>query len=187
MRFGREHTLDLRASLPTGAEAARRTEAFLRERQVAGSHECLVITGRGNQSAGGVAVVKPAVERLLAQLRRRGVVQGWQEHNPGAFVVTPAPLRALFDAPRRHGEGPRAATRDPGPLEGLESATRAALRRLAIRALHALGAPADDAFVHDEMQRQFALLAAAIPPSPDREVRLRAATDRILDELDDAE
>lgn len=187
LRFGRDNMLDLRTSLPTAAEASRRAETFLRERQVTGATECLIVTGRGNQSAHGVPVVRPAVERVLARLRRRGVVEGWQEHTPGSFVVMPASLRALFEAPRRHGERERAVERDPVALEGLESATRRALRRLAIRSLQALGAPTEESFVEDEMQRQFALLASAIPPSPDRDVRLRAAADRAFDELDEAD
>src|SRR3989304_6999857 len=101
LRFGRENTLDLRSSLPTGAEAAHRAELFLRERQVASAPEVLVITGRGNQSADGVPVVRPAVAAVLARLRRQGVVAGWQEHTPGSFVVTPAPITALLEAPRR--------------------------------------------------------------------------------------
>ena len=104
LRFGRQNTLDLRSSLPSGPEAARRAEAFLRERQVAQSREVLVITGRGNQSEGGVAVVRPTVVAALSRLRRLGVVDGWQEHTPGSFVVTPALITALFEAPRRRRE-----------------------------------------------------------------------------------
>ncbi len=192
LRFGREQTLDLRSSLPSGPEAARRAESFLRERQVAGSREVLVITGRGNQSADGVAVVRPAVAGILARLRRVGVVAGWTEHTPGSFAVTPAPITALFEAPRRAGAARSDATHapmdvDPAGLAGLEPSTRAALRALAIRALHALGVPADEPFVHDEMARQFAVLCQSIHPGPARDAHLRAAARQALDELDDAE
>jgi len=185
LRFGRENALDLRSSLPTGAEAAARAEAFLRERQMAGAGEVLVVTGRGNQSEGGVPVVRPAVARVLKAMRRTGVVSNWQEHTPGAFVVTPAPISALFEAPRRHRDASAEAPADPEALAGLDGATRRVLRDLAIRALDALGAPAGDSFVQDEMVRQFSLLGRSIPPGRDQERRLRAAAAVALDELDD--
>ena len=46
-RFGAERTLNLRASFPTAAEATRRADLWLRERQMAKAGEVLVITGRG--------------------------------------------------------------------------------------------------------------------------------------------
>lgn len=187
LRFGRENTLDLRTSLPTGIEAAQRAEAFLRERQVASVREVLVITGRGNQSAQGVPVVRPAVAAVLARLRRAGVVEAWREHSPGSFVVTPAPVSALFAVPRRHGDDIAPDVVDAAAFAGLSRATQQVLRRLAIRSLEALGAPADASFVHDEMQRQFSALGHAIPDGPDREARLRAAATAALEELDDAE
>lgn len=185
VRFGRENMLDLRSSLPTAAEAIHRSELFLRERQVTGADAVLIITGRGNQSADGVPVVRPAVEKVLARLRRAGVVAQWSEHTPGSFVITPAPLRALFEAPRRHREAPRHVAVDPSVLTGLEQGTRDVLRQLAIRTLHALSAPAEDSFVQDEMQRQFGVLSAAVAAGPDREARLCAAARRVLDEMDD--
>lgn len=187
LRFGRENSLDLRSSLPSGIEATRRAEAFLRERQMAHAHEVLVITGRGNQSEGGVAVVRPAVADTLAKLRRLGVVKGWQEHTPGSFVVAPAPITALFDAPRRHGDRTVAVALDGEALAGLSDATRMALRELAIRSLQALGSPASESFVHDEMRRQFSALGRSIPPDPDRDAHLRDAAEAALEELDDAE
>jgi len=50
-----------------------------------------------------------------------------------------------------------------------------------------LGAPATDTFIRDEMQRQFAVLAAAIPAGPRRDAHLCHAAVTALDELDDAE
>jgi hypothetical protein len=187
LRFGREQTLDLRSSLPTGVEAARRAEIFLRERQVTGAREVLVITGRGNQSLDGVPVVRPAVAALLAKLRRRGVVADWKEHTPGSFVVVPASIRTLLEAPRRHRTPVAPTPLDPAEFAGLAASTRRVLRRLAIRSLAALGAPDGESFVQDEMQRQFSILAASVSAGPHREARLRAAAERALDEMDDAE
>jgi hypothetical protein len=101
VRFGAQRTLNLRESLPTPEDAAARTEAWLRQRQVDRAEEVLIITGRGNQSEGGVSLVRDAVVRLLHVLKRRGVITGHQEHTPGSFVVTPAPLSALWESPRR--------------------------------------------------------------------------------------
>jgi hypothetical protein len=187
VRFGRENTLDLRSSLPTALEAERRAEAFLRERQVAGVAEVLVVTGRGNQSSGGVAIVRPAVESVLARLRRKGVVAGWQEHTPGSFVVTPAAIGALFDAPPRHGDRAEPPVADSGVFDGLHPDTRAALRALAVRSLQGLGVPTDDRFVLDEMQRQFSALGKSIAPGVHAESQLRATAIRALDEMDDTE
>lgn len=187
LRFGRESTLDLRSSLPTGAEAVRRLEAFLRERQMAKAAETLVITGRGNQSVDRIAVVRPAVLSALSRLRRLGVVASWQEHTPGSFVVTPAAITALFEAPRRHGDRGQAVVVDVEEFAGLTPDTRLALRQLAIRALQGLGVPADERFVLDEMQRQFSALGRSIQAGPDRDARLRAAAASAHDELDAAD
>ena len=175
LRFSGLNTLDVRSSLPTSAEAERRLEAFLRERQMAKATELLVITGRGRQSVDGVPVVRPAVVAALGRLRRLGVVEAWQEHTPGSFVVTPAAITALFDAPRRHGDRASAVVVNAGEFAGLDPETRSALRELAIRALHGLGVPADERFVLDEMQRQFSMFGRSIPSGPDRDALLRAA------------
>src|SRR5688572_7930544 len=154
--FGPGRTLNLRASLPTAAEATTRAEAWLRERQMSQQGDVLVVTGRGKSSEGGVAVVKPAVERLLFSLRRRGVVAEWREHNEGAFVVSLAPVTALFAAPRRKQE---AAVARPAPdsLAGLSHATMELLREVAVRSLEDLGMPAPArGFIEDEMLSTFA-------------------------------
>lgn len=186
LRFGRENVLDLRAGLPSAPEATRRAESFLRERQVAKAHEVLVITGRGNRSADGMPVVRPAVMKTLAKLRRQGVVRGWQEHTPGSFVVVPAPISALFESPRRRGKPESPAVPDPDGLAGLDQETRLTLRRLAIRSLQTLGAPATDSFIRDEMLRQFSVLCVSIPPGPGRDAQLYRVAMTMLDELDDA-
>jgi len=87
LRFGAQRTLNLRDGLPTAQEAVRRADAWLREQQVRGAEEVLIVTGRGTHSIGGVPVVRPAIEKLLFQLRRRGVIASHQEHNPGALAV----------------------------------------------------------------------------------------------------
>ncbi|CAN5603853.1 hypothetical protein BH23GEM1_BH23GEM1_06210 [soil metagenome] len=182
--FGPTRTLNLRASLPTAAEATARAESWLRERQMSQQGDVLVITGRGKSSEGGVAVVKPAVERLLFSLRRRGVVTAWHEHNEGSFVVSLAPVSALFEAPRRKRD-PSSERPLPGILAGLSPDTVDLLRAVALRSLEELGMPAPArGFVHDEMLTTFSKIAAALPASEDREEALRAALRHALTELE---
>ncbi|MBA2684567.1 MAG: Smr/MutS family protein, partial [Gemmatimonadaceae bacterium] len=101
MRFGAERTLNLRTHHPSREQALKRTENWLRERQLGRAKEALVITGRGNNSPDGISVVREAIVQLFASLRRRGVVADVMEHTPGSFVVTFAKLNALRDAPQR--------------------------------------------------------------------------------------
>lgn len=184
-RFGPTRTLNLRNALPTVRQAQQRTEAWLRERQASRAGELLVITGRGNQSPGGVSPVREAIVRLLASLKRRGVVAAVTEHTPGSFVVTPAPLSALREAARRTREPTAAPPPDPAALSALEPATKRALRRVAQRALEALGVQLTDRFLEQEMVMQFAHVAAGIPEGPDREGRLRSALEGMLLEYDE--
>ena len=177
-RFGFARTLDLRTSMPTGEEAVRRAEPWLRERQIAKAGDVLVITGRGNGSPGGVGIVRESVQRLFTALKRKGVISAVTEHTPGSFVVTLASVRALFEAAPRSRErsrGPRStAPVDPTRLAALDAPTRGALRRLAEFSLDTLGAPRTEAFVRDEMLRQFAVLSAAMSPDEiDRDQRLQ--------------
>ena len=182
-RFGSERTLNLRAALPTAEEAVRRAEAWLRQQQASRAGEVLVVTGRGNASPGGVSVVREHVLRLLASLRRRGVVAEVREHTPGSFVVRLASLRTLAEAPRRRREARAAAPpADPPTIRELEPETRVLLRRLAEHALQALGIAAGESFVEAEMLRQFGLLGAAIPDGAERERRLRDVLRRAIDE-----
>ena len=187
LHFGPSKTLNLREQLPTGDEAARRTEAWLREKQVERAGEVLVVTGRGNASEGGVPVVRTAVAKLLTQLKRRGVVTSVREHSPGSFAVRLAPVTALFEGGARKREGQvQPAPRDPRVLQGLEPETRRLLRRLAERSLDALGAPnLEGRFVTDEMVRQFTALAPGLPDGGDRELQLRSAIRLALSELDE--
>jgi hypothetical protein len=182
-RFGVERTLNLRATLPSAEEAARRAEAWLRQQQASRAGEVLVITGRGNASPGGVSVVREQIVRLFASLRRRGVVADVREHTPGSFVVRLASLRTLAEAPRRRREpAARPTPIDPPAIRELEPETRLLLRRLAEHALQALGIAADESFVEAEMVRQFALLAAGVPQAADRERRLREVLQTAIDD-----
>ena len=75
-------------------------------------------------------------------------------------------------------------------LDGLSAETRDQLRVLAEASLHQLGVrTATPAFVQDEMLRQCAQLAAAIPPSAvsalERERALQAAITRAIERLED--
>jgi len=182
-RFGPARTLNLRDSLPTGAEAVRRADVWLRAKQVERAGEVLIITGRGSGSIGQVPVVREAVRKLLATLKRRNVVAGMSEHTPGSFVVQLASMRALFEAPRRSrsAEPPPA---NPGTLAGLPEDTRARLRLLATYSLEALGVARSETLIEREMLRHFAFLSASLP-SGDPHTTLAGAIERAIREYDD--
>lgn len=186
-RFGGGRTLNLRASLPTARDAAHRADTWLREQQVAGAGEVLIVTGRGNQSEGGVSPVRDAVIRQLHLLRRRGVVAAHAEHTPGSFVVTLAPMQALVESPRRSRDA--APVRPPAPpsLDALGDETRIMLRNLAERVLDSLGVQDRGPFMEEEMLRQFGVLARTLPPElpgAEREAALRRAIRRTLDDYE---
>lgn len=186
VRFGAARTLNLRESLPTGAEAARRVDVWLRQHQAQQSGELLIITGRGNNSESGVAVVREATLRVFHELRRKGVVQQFTEHTPGSFVVTLEPMQTMLDA-RTRGAG-TATTTPPPPLPptlaALDDSTRDQLRVLAERTLDALGVRERGPFVETEMLRLFGELGARVGSGSDREERLRTAIRRALSEID---
>ena len=190
LRFGRTGTLNLRSSLPTAADAVKRTEAWLRMKQAEGAREVLVVTGRGNQSVDRIPVVREAVRRLLTMLSTRGVVLEHSEHSPGAFAVRLAPISAASarrDVTTANVAEPVVA---PPTLDGLTDETREMLRRLAETTLHALGVRDPSAtFVRDEMVRQCSQLAASLPVAPasaaEREQQLRLAIARAIERLDD--
>lgn len=184
--FGTKNILNLRESLPTAADARHRAEAWLRERQVSGTSEVLLITGRGNQSPGGVSVVRGAIVALLPALRRRGVVTEWREHTPGSFVVKLGSISSLLDAPRRKRDRALVATpSDPRPLAELDSSTLLLLRRLAVRSLESLGVQHPEKFVEAEMLIKFNSLAGGVAPGVEGEGRLRKAISTALDQLDE--
>ena len=185
VRFGAARTLNLRTSLPTGHEAAARLERWLRHHQVQQSGEVLVITGRGNNSEGGIAVVREASIRVFHELRRKAVISSFVEHTPGSFVVTLASMKSMLDAAGRRREQtppPRAAA--PPTLEALADETRQLLRVLAERSLDALGVRERTPFVEGEMLRLFGSLAATVQEGPDRERRLRTAIRSAMSEYD---
>jgi len=184
-RFGAERTLNLRASLPKPPEAVARAEAWLRQQQVDRAGEVLIITGRGASSPGGVSVVREAIIKLLASLKRRGVVADHREHTPGSFIVTVAPVSAMLAAPPRRRE-PRIAPPLPPSLVALDPETRTLLEQLARRSIESLGVRDVEPHVETEMLRQFGAIARGVPDGPEREARLRQAVRKTLDELDDA-
>jgi hypothetical protein len=184
--FGTKNILNLRESLPTAADARHRAEAWLRERQVSGTSEVLLITGRGNQSPGGVSAVRGAIVALLPALRRRGVVTEWREHTPGSFVVKLGSISSLLDAPKRKRDHALVATpSDPRPLAELDSSTLLLLRRLAVRSLESLGVQHPEKFVEAEMLSKFNSLAAGVAPGMEGEGRLRNAISTALEQLDE--
>jgi len=178
--FGPKNILNLRESLPTAADARFRAEAWLRERQVSRANEVLLITGRGNQSPGGVSAVRAAIVALLPALRRRGVVIEWREHTPGSFVVKLGSISSLLDAPRRKRDRALVAKpADPRALAELESSTLSLLRRLS------LGVRNPEKFVDAEMLSKFNSLAGGVAPGVEGEARLREAISTALDQLDE--
>ena len=182
LRFGPGRTLNLRESLPTVPEALRRAENYLREHQIRGSGEVLIITGRGANSPDGIGAIREAVDKLLFAMRRRGVVESHAAHNPGAFAVRLAPVRSLADAPRRMRDGDP-EVRAPS-VHGLDSETNELLRLLAERAIDELGVRQSPTAVADEMQRQLRAIAPGLPGGAEMEPALRAALRRALDDYD---
>lgn len=174
--FGAERTLNLRELLPSAAEARARAETWLKARQVTRPEEVLIITGRGNQSAGGVSVVRQEVLGMMPSLRRRGIVESWREHNPGAIVVKLAPVNSLLGAGKRRRDLNAPTSRAaPAVIDGLEPETRDVLRQLALSRLDALGIETTDQFIHEEMIRTFSTLIRSVPEGGDREAALRTA------------
>jgi hypothetical protein len=184
--FGPKNTLNLRESLPSAADARYRTEGWLRERQISRAKEVLVITGRGNQSPGGISPVREAILALLPSLRRRGVVTEWREHSAGSLVVKLGSISSLLEAPRRKRDREtRAKPTSPHSLQQLDATTVELLRRLAVRSLEELGMRELEKFVETEMLSKFQSLAESIDDGEDAESRLREAIKAALDQLDD--
>lgn len=185
VRFGASRTLNLRASLPTARDAAQRVENWLRQHQPLQSGELLVITGRGNNSEGGVSVVREAAIRVFHELRRKGVILEFVEHTAGSFVVTLAPLSAMLEAGKRRREhAPPPPPASPPTLAMLGDDTRAQLRALAERSLDALGVMQRGPFLEDEMLRLFGSLATATDAGEDREASLRRVIASAMREYD---
>ncbi len=185
--FGAERILNLREMLPTAVEARAKTDVWLRSRQVMKPQEVLIITGRGNQSVGGVGIIRQEILGMLPSLRRRGVVESWKEHTPGSIAVKLAPMSSLLLASKRRRDGSDAMPRelDPKSLAALGSSTLRLLRQLAVQNLESLGVTDPKPFVEKEMVRTFSALAASVAPGEGREERLRAAILRAIDEISD--
>ena len=186
LRFGASRTLNLRAMQPTALQARTLAEQWLRRLQVEGAKEALVITGRGNRSVDGYSPVREAVLALLPSLRRRNVITHVEEHTPGSFIVTFARVGALLEAPKRRRErSPPSKPSAPETLGALDGETRSLLHDLATISLAQLGifSPTTE-MVEGEMRRQFGRLAAAVPPTPDREALLQQAVLRAIEEID---
>ncbi len=184
IRFGPLRTLNLRESLPSAEEARARADAWIRSKQVERAGELLIITGRGNGSDGGVPVVRQTILALFPSLRRRNVITKWEEHTAGSFVVTLAPMAAMFEAPGRRRE-PKESVPVPESLTALSPETLRLLRNLAESSLMMLGVHDAERFVESEMETKFAKLTAALCGAEDPEMELRAAIQHALDEMDE--
>jgi hypothetical protein len=181
--FGAERTLNLRESLPTAAEARARADVWLRARQVTKAKEVLVITGRGNQSVGGVGIIRKELLAMLPALKRRGVVENWREHTPGSFVIQLAPMTALLEAPRRRrGNEPAEKAVESVELAGLKPETLMLLRQIASQNLMTLGVTESQLFLDEEMLRTFSKLIHALPTDGDREAGLQQAISKMISE-----
>jgi hypothetical protein len=185
--FGSERILNLRELLPTAAEARLRTDAWLRSRQVVKSQEVLIITGRGNQSAGGIGIIRQEILQMLPNLRRRGVVESWKEHNQGAIAVKLAPMSTLLSETKRRRDNSSSMPSEPDPqsLLALDANTLRLLRQLAAQNLEALGVKNPGPFMEEEMVRNFSTLANAIPEGENREAKLRDAILAAIEEVSD--
>ena len=98
--------------------------------------------------------------------------------------MTFAPVRALFETPKRRRERtpPRAL---PASLTALDDETARLLRDLAAMSLAVLGVQSPTVLqLEDEMQRQFAVLTAALPDNGDREALLQQALLRAAEEYE---
>jgi len=181
--FGSERTLNLRETLPAAAEARARADAWLRSRQVIKAEEVLIITGRGNQSVGGVGVIRKEILAMMPGLRRRGVVESWREHSPGSIVVKLAATTALFTVPkRRRGNDEETAPRKSTSLTGLNRDTMLLLRQLALINLDTLGVDPDEEFVRSEMERSYSILVKAIPEVDRTETTLMQAVKNAIED-----
>ena len=187
-QFGDARTLNVRDGLPTGAEAAARTDAWLRLKQVEGVREVLVITGRGTHSISALPVIKTHVARRIAALRRAGVVASVTEHTPGSFVVRLSPMSSMLAASERSSSRSaqeRKGQKLPPSIASLTPETQRIVRDLAERTLVSLGVRnTSSSIINDEMERQTALLTRSMPRDADRENWIRRAALRVLNDLE---
>ena len=137
-RFGDQRTLNLRDRCRPSTPPTTRADAWLRQQQVDAPSEVLIITGRGNNSEGGVS---PSFARPSIACCTRCAGAAWstahEEHTPGSFVVTLAPVSALWESPQAQSRTRRRPPPPPTP-PSLDDARRrhaTMLRNLAERAL----------------------------------------------------
>lgn len=120
----------------TGEEARRLAARWLRDRQAAGERTVVVVTGRGNRSA-GPPVLRAEIEHLLAGLAG-SLVEGFEPvQGGGGFQVTLRPPHAP------------APSTDSAPLTGVD----AELLRRAQEALWELGVAPTPALLRAEIRR----------------------------------
>jgi hypothetical protein len=180
-RFGPLRTLNVRVSLLSGEESARRVESWLRSKQVELSGDVLIITGRGAGSIGGVPVIKESTLRVLNRLRRAGVIQAFGEDTAGSLVVQLAPLRSLLEAPVRRKGLQSSIPKNKASIQGLKSETRDQLHYLASRAIDALGVKKpSESQILTEMERHFSVFARTAPVGVDTDRWLNSAISRAL-------
>ncbi len=181
-RFGATGILDLHPLRPSAARAAARVMSWVRERQLLGLREALIITGRGNHSTDGVSPVREATRGVFPRLMREGVIAHVEAHTEGSFIVQLAPVGQRIDAHARR--------RDPQPpkppalpaLEGLSNDTLEVLEAYAARRLELLGVTAPTSGqVIQEMGHVFSRLVGTHGAS---ESALRSALDLAARDLD---
>jgi hypothetical protein len=124
--------------------------------------------------------VREAIVRTIASLRRRNVIERYEEHTAGSFSIRLAPMRAMLDAPRRKKERETKGT--DAVLPQLSTANRKLLRDLAERSLEGLGIKETQAFLDAEMERHLRAILKGIPTGVDQEAKLRAALRAALDQ-----
>ncbi|HEY6218787.1 MAG TPA: Smr/MutS family protein [Gemmatimonadaceae bacterium] len=180
VRFGESNILNLREGLPSTAQASERADRWLRQRQVEGIREVLVITGRGKGSDGGIGRIREAILRLIGSLRRQGVIDRYEEHTEGSITITLATVQSMIDAPRRRRESRTLVASNKQPFSALGPEARRLLRELAERTLTTLGVKEIDPFIASEMQRHLDAISAALPDQ--LEDRLVAALRAAIDE-----
>lgn len=133
----------------TADEAARRAEAWLRDRRERGERTVVVVTGRGNRSA-GPPVLRTELQHLLERLRGE-LVAGWEpEPGGGAFRVQLSPSRPRPAPVADQRAARRVAAADP------------ALRTRAEESLWELGITPTPALLDAEIRR---LLRASGEPA----------------------
>jgi hypothetical protein len=181
--FGPLRTLNVRVSLLSAEESARRVETWLRSKQVELDGDVLIITGRGAGSVAGIPVIREATERVLNRLKRAGVILSFGQDTPGSFVVQLAPLRSLLEAPARRKNPKPVTPRKTTAIHGLKRETKERLRYLAGRAIDALGVrtPSENQ-LQSEMERQFSMIARTAPNGADTDRWLDSAITRALRE-----